>query len=160
MKTSRFLRIYLQDHDAVAYLAVQLIRRTRSNNDAGPLADFLDDLADFAARHRSALGDVMQRLEVRPRREKRAALWTAERLGRLKLNGRLVRYSELSRLVELEGLTLITTMALSLWEALDAQLADDPRVTDVSFDELIAEAERRRAALREHRVAAAAALSS
>ena len=50
-----------------------------------------------------ALRDLMARLGVKPDRVKEAMGWTAEKLGRLKLNGQLLGYSPLSRLVELEG---------------------------------------------------------
>ena len=53
-----------------------------------------------------SLQEVMDRLDVKPDRVKEAMGWTAEKLGRLKLNGQLLGYSPLSRLVELEGLML------------------------------------------------------
>ena len=43
----------------------------------------------------------------------------AERLGRLKLNGRIVSYSPLSRLAELEGLGLLLAHNASLWRSLE-----------------------------------------
>jgi hypothetical protein len=42
----------------------------------------------------------------------------AERLGLLKLNGRIVNYSPLSRVLELEGLGLLVAFNGSLWRTL------------------------------------------
>lgn len=46
----------------------------------------------------------------------------AERLGRLKLNGRLRGYSPLSRVLELEGLAAAVGAKLQLWNALEESL--------------------------------------
>jgi hypothetical protein len=61
----------------------------------------------------------MELLEVKRSRSKVAGAWAAEKLGRLKLNGRLTGYSPLSRLVELEMLHLAITGKIQLWQALD-----------------------------------------
>lgn len=47
-----------------------------------------------------------------------APAWAAEKLVRLKLNGRLRGYSPLSRLLELEMLHIGITGKLELWQAL------------------------------------------
>jgi hypothetical protein len=70
----------------------------------------------------------MRRLGFGPDRLKVGAAWTAEKVGRLKLNGSWREYSPLSRVVELDGLVLLLTGQRLLWEALAAVLADDPRM--------------------------------
>jgi hypothetical protein len=55
---------------------------------------------------------------VRPGRAKVAAAWLAEKAGRLKLNGELMRYSPLSRLVELDGLAAGIEAKRAMWLAL------------------------------------------
>ena len=47
--------------------------------------------------------------------------WTGEKLGRLKLNGQLLGYSPLSRLIELEGLMLGIAGKLAMWIALSSR---------------------------------------
>ncbi len=54
--------------------------------------------------------------------------WGAERLGRLKLNGRLVGYSPLSRLTEVEALSAGVTGKRSLWRSLHELAAAEPRL--------------------------------
>ena len=68
----------------------------------------------------------MDRLGVKPDRVKEAMGWTAEKLGRLKLNGQLLGYSPLSRLVELEGLMLGITGKMAMWIALSSVLGGRP----------------------------------
>ncbi len=65
------------------------------------------------------LEQVMERFEVKRNRSKVAAAWAAEKLGRLKLNGRLSGYSPLSRLLELEMLQIGIAAKLALWQALE-----------------------------------------
>jgi hypothetical protein len=63
----------------------------------------LDRIAD-EIDHRVSLAAVTERLSVERSVLKRAADVAAERIGRLELNGRLVRASPLSIVVELEAL--------------------------------------------------------
>jgi len=51
---------------------------------------------------------------------KLAAAWLAENVGRLKLNGQFLQYSDLSRLLELEGLGLGIHGKMDLWRGLIA----------------------------------------
>jgi hypothetical protein len=55
---------------------------------------------------RGALLELMRRLQFPCNRGKITVAWAAEKVGRLKLNGQLKGYSDLSRLLELEGLCL------------------------------------------------------
>ncbi|HEX2017168.1 MAG TPA: hypothetical protein VGN69_10765, partial [Solirubrobacteraceae bacterium] len=82
--------------------------------------------------------------------------WGAEKLGRLKLNGQLVGYSPLSRLVELDGLVVGVTGKLALWRALESVAKSDPRLEQADLARLIERAERQLARVEERRLAAAA----
>ncbi|MDQ4145771.1 MAG: hypothetical protein M3198_18900 [Actinomycetota bacterium] len=156
MATTKLLKIYLQDHEGLSYATSELIRRVRSKNGEEPLAGFLDRIAETTRRDRAALIGLMERYGVRPNGLKRRVLWLGEKLGRLKLNGRIVNYSPLSRLYELESLTLVVTMKVSLWQSLRAELAGDGRLEGAHPDELLEQAERDLEALAGHRTAAAA----
>jgi hypothetical protein len=88
---------------------------------------------------RATLLAIMRRLEVPVDRVKVALGWTAEKLGRLKLNGRLLGYSPLSRLDELEILALGVTGKIAMWRAL---LRIDPERPDLDAAELTTLIER------------------
>jgi hypothetical protein len=82
--------------------------------------------------------------------------WTAEKAGRLKLNGRIVRRSPLSTVVELEGLAAGILLKRSLWTSLEA--LQDPRLAGHDFATLAARAEGQAASVEEWKRRAAATL--
>jgi hypothetical protein len=142
--------IYLQDHHAAATAAVELARRARSSNDGTAYGDFLAGLADEIDADRRALESIMDDLGVGPDRAKETVAWVGEKLGRLKPNGRLTGYSPLSRLVELEVLTLGVTGKLALWRTL-GQLAEElPELDGDYLARLAAGAEAQQRGLEEH----------
>jgi hypothetical protein len=116
----RFLAIYLNDHLAAATLGVELARRLGASNEgdketAEPLAQICAEIeAD-----RETLVRLMGRLEVGRDQVKPLLARVAERLGRLKLNGRIRGYSPLSRVLELEVLSGLVGGKLQLWNALE-----------------------------------------
>lgn len=112
------LAIYLNDHLAGATAGRELARRAASANHGSRYGGFLTGLADSIEQDRRSLLELMQTLEVRPDRLKVIGGWGAEKLGRLKLNGRLLGYSPLSRVVELEALMLAVNGKLALWRSL------------------------------------------
>ena len=67
--------------------------------------------------------------------------------------GRLLGYSPLSRVIELEGLHVGISGKLSLWQSLEATSAGEMRVADLG--ELSARAQRQLAELEPYRIAAA-----
>jgi len=115
----RLLAIYLNDHLAGATGGVELARRARSSNRGTSLGETLATLCGEIEADQRTLEQVMERFEVKRNRSKVAAAWAAEKLGRLKLNGRLSGYSPLSRLLELEMLQIGIAAKLALWQALE-----------------------------------------
>jgi hypothetical protein len=96
----------------------------------------------------------MERLGLKRSRVKPRLAIAAERLARLKLNGRLVGYSSLSRFVELDFLVMGIAGKKILWANL-ADLANlRERLPDVDFDALIERAEKQLAELEPVRCAA------
>ncbi len=153
---SRLLPIYLNDHLAGATVGVELARRCLKQNEGNDLERFLQGLLSEIVEDRATLVRLMERLAVPRSRSKTAASWTAEKLGRLKLNGQIRGYSPLSRLVELEGLATGIEGKRLLWLAL-AQLRDgDDRLRDLDFEALAERARSQRERLEPHRLAAAA----
>jgi hypothetical protein len=149
----RLLKIYLQDHLAGATAGMELARRSAGANEGAPLGEFLEELADEIAEDREILAEIMDALDVPQDKVKNALGWGAEKLGRLKPNGQLTGYSPLSRVVELEGLSVGVRGKLSLWENLRATFGEE--VAGRNLDGLIARANRQLEGLTEHRTEAA-----
>jgi hypothetical protein len=120
------LSVYLQDHLAGALAGLELARRAAGNNDGDEYGRELAEICKQVEEDREALSDLMERLGVRPSTLKQGAAWMGERLGRLKPNGRVMSYSPLSRLVEIEGLVIGVSGKLELWRSLMAVADSDP----------------------------------
>lgn len=151
-----YLAIYLNDHLAGATVGVELARRVRaSNRGDDPFGPPLDRICVEIEEDRATLEQVIDRLGFSRSRFKPAGAWVAEKLGRLKLNGRLCGYSPLSRVLELEGLLIGITGKMALWETL-AGLEAAERL-EIDFAQMSARAAEQRSAVDDlHRLAAAA----
>jgi hypothetical protein len=151
----KYLPIYLNDHLAGATLGRELVRRALRSNRGTPLGEFLEGLEREIVEDRESLTRLIVDLGFKPSRVKTGGAVAAERVGRLKLNGDLTNYSPLSRLVELEGLSLGVEGKLTLWRNLreSTDVADD--ATRPPLDELIRRAERQRDGLEAQRLEAA-----
>jgi hypothetical protein len=131
------LAIYLNDHLAGATGGVELARRLRGSNRDDPA--FGPELGEICAEieaDRETLKTIMDRLGVEQSKLKPSLAILGERLGRLKLNGRLWGYSPLSRLTELEILQIGVAGKRRLWRALEHTHADDLPSGDFEFNAL------------------------
>jgi hypothetical protein len=153
----RYLRIYLNDHLAGSEIAGRLAKRALRQNPEGPLGDFLRVFDHEVEEDRESLIRLMGLLDIPRDPVKLAGAWTAEKLGRLKFNGHLVGYSPLSRVEELEFLSLGVEGKRLLWALLEALSATDGRLQGFDFGTLIKRAEVQRDELERHRLDAAAA---
>jgi len=155
MPDGRLLVIYLNDHLAGAALGTELTKRSLRSNSGTALGTFLEGFLAEVEEDRRSLERVMDALGVKKSPFKRPAAVVAERLGRLKLNGQVRGYSPLSRVLELEGLSMGVEAKLSLWQ----NLRDVPEVSaqlrGVDLDALIERAERQRSSLERERLSAA-----
>ena len=140
----KLLGIYLNDHLAGSTIGLELARRARGSNKSSEYGDVLDRIAREIDEDRETLKALMESLEIGHDRLKVGGAWIAEKLGRLKPNGRLLSYSPLSRLVELESLALGISGKLSLWEALREVAAEDARLDPEELGRLAERAERQR----------------
>ena len=141
---TRLVGVYLRDHHAASAGGVALAARA--------LGAF-HPLAKQIAHDREALENIMRQLGVEPSALKVGAVRMAERLGRLKLNGRILRRSPLSRVVELETLVVGVRGKEALWTALcGAQLS----LRGIDLDALIESAGRQGRELDALRLGAAA----
>jgi hypothetical protein len=149
------LSIYLNDHLAGSTVGVNLARRTAGSNVGTRYGPVLRALAGELEEDRRSLLDVMERLSVGQDRLKTTLAWGAEKAGRLKLNGEVRGYSPLSRLEELEALSLGVEGKLGLWRTLLRTHGSDPRLSGVDLDELVkrARSQRRRLEIQRGRAA-------
>jgi hypothetical protein len=143
---NKYLSIYLNDHLAGATAGVELAKRATSSNQGNEYGAPLSELSHAIAEDRASLERLMERLDVRKDRVKTTGAWAAEKVGRLKPNAHLTSYSPLSRVIELEGLSLGVAGKLGLWRSLIAVQDDDERLDP---EELRVLAERAEAQLRE-----------
>jgi hypothetical protein len=150
------LAIYLNDHLAAATSARELARRATASNRSSAYGPFLNELAAEIDSDREALLTIMRRLGVGVDRIKVLSGWGAEKLGRLKLNGRLLGYSPLSRLVELELLELGIHGKLALWRSLQRLELDHLTTSDLELPRLVSRAEYQLEQVETQRVKAAA----
>ncbi|RAY16717.1 hypothetical protein DPM19_00610 [Actinomadura craniellae] len=142
------LGVYLNDHLAGATAGLGLVRRTARFH-GGAAGETLRGLAEEIAADREALLDMMITLRVPIRRYKIGVGWAMERLGRLKLNGRLLSRSPLSGVVELESLRMGVQGKAETWHTLRLLANVEPRLDPVRLDGLVERARRQAKTLEE-----------
>lgn len=153
---SSLLGIYLNDHLAGATAGLSLIERTARAHAGTPAGPPLSKLAKEIAEDRDELLGFMTALDIGVARYKLAGAWVAERVGRLKLNGRLFSRSPLSSLLELEGMKLGVEGKITGWRSLLSLADHDPRLDAVKLDRLISRAKAQSRNLEKLRAAAVA----
>jgi Domain of unknown function (DUF1990) len=121
----RLLAVYLRDHHALLVALRELAGRRRTAGLSEEQRALGEEIRRAADDDRACLEQLLERLESAPSRARYAAVWMGEKLGRLKLNGRLLRPSPLSVVTELEGCTLLLESDRALWAGL-AQVGIGP----------------------------------
>ncbi|WP_217923051.1 hypothetical protein [Miltoncostaea oceani] len=115
----RVVRVYLGDHLAVmhggAALAARMLDAPHHRDAAGLIAEVAAELAAGCGTVRAFLGQ----LGGSPPRLKMLAMGTVERIGRIKMNGRVARRSPLSEVLELEALRGAVGTAGAFWAAVE-----------------------------------------
>lgn len=135
------LAIYLRNHEAAAHAGVDLFRRvTNSQRDADRSAELAavtvqiqEDLVSLQA--------LMRELHISPDFALTAVLRLGEKMSRWKPNGRVVRRSPLSGLLEIEALVDVVYAKLSGWRGLDAASDLHSPLDSISLGILIQRAE-------------------
>ncbi|MFL6143748.1 MAG: hypothetical protein ACJ72N_18035 [Labedaea sp.] len=149
------LGIYLNDHLAGATLGLDLAKRLAKAEREWTGGPTLTAIAEEIEEDRASLIALMGEVGVPVRRYKAAAAWTAEKVARLKLNGRLLRRSPLSRVFELEMLRLGVTGKAAGWRSLRTRAEHDSRLDAARLDELRNRARRQSQQLERLRARAA-----
>jgi hypothetical protein len=148
----KLLGIYLNDHLAGATAASERIGHLARSARGTALGRAIGPVAAEIAQDRTTLLGIMRDLGVPVRRSKVCAGWTAEKLGRLKGNGRLVRRSPLSTVLELEALRVGVEGKTAGWESLRRLTATDKRLDPGLLDRLLERARRQQDTLETWRV--------
>ena len=151
----RLLEIYLADHLAASTAGVALVRRASASNAGTALGDVLRRLTSEIGNDRRTLQAIVAELGFRESKPKEAAAWVGEKVGRLKLNGQLRGYSPLSRVLELETLSVGVAGKLALWQSLQSVPALRERLSRFDLDHLAERARRQRGEIEEWRSNAA-----
>ena len=154
-KTNRLLRIYLNDHLAGATVGVELAKRSQKSNKGTPLGDFLAEFVADVSADKAQLEELMAKVGAGRNMMKSGVGWVAEKMGRLKSNGQLAGYSDLSRLIELEGLMVGVTGKIGLWRSL-SEAFPPPQPPPADFQGLLQRAQAQLEELRHHHQGAAA----
>lgn len=136
------LAVYVNDHLASAAGGIELVGRMigehRGSRWEAPLRQLLDELR----QEKTDLTATARSLDLPVRQYKQAAVWVAEKLSRLKLNGHLLSRSPLSSLVEFEFLASAVRGKRSGFETLRIAAEVDDRIDPVLLDALISQANR------------------
>lgn len=160
MRTAnRYVSVYLNDHLGGATLGVELVKRAAREHRETDLGTFLSALAEAVESDRESLLGLMREFGVKPQRSKIVLSWAAEKIGRLKPNGRVIRRSPVTALIELDAIATGICGKRLLWVALPSAFPDHPGLSD-RVDALAARAEQQLADLEPHRRAAARAAAS
>nr|WP_063779299.1 hypothetical protein [Kibdelosporangium sp. MJ126-NF4]CEL18192.1 hypothetical protein [Kibdelosporangium sp. MJ126-NF4]CTQ90578.1 hypothetical protein [Kibdelosporangium sp. MJ126-NF4] len=131
------LGIYLNDHMAGAVAGGDLARRVAGAERREIYGPALRRLAADIEDDRAELLAIMDALDIPVRRYKTWAAWAAARVGSLKPYGRLLSRSPLSRVVELEALSLGVKGKTAGWRTLRDRADHDTRLDAQRLDELI-----------------------
>lgn len=134
------LHIYLRNHEAAAVGGLQLFRRCASANRGSAYAADLQSLTDEIRDDRDALRRVCRLFGVKYSTVGRAVAYAGATLGRVKMNGRVFKYSPLSRVIELEALSSGVMSKLRLWESLVGLSAVEARLDEAELSLLASEA--------------------
>jgi hypothetical protein len=149
---NKHLAIYLNDHLGGSTGGLELAKRIAGENRGTELGAFMDGLVREIAEDRQTLEDIIAQVGASPDRLKNAIGWAGEKVGRLKLNGSLRGYSPLSRVEELEGLSLGIEGKRLLWVALRESHGE--RLGEDRLAELARRAERQREGVERFRLQA------
>jgi hypothetical protein len=143
-ESERLLHIYLADHWAGAGGGVALAKRIAKENSDNEIGREMADIAMAIEEDQAALERLMARLGARRRTWRKIGAQIGELTARLKPNGKLVGYSPLSRVLELEAMIMGVSGKLELWRALLELGATDPSLDPPELERLHGRAEDQR----------------
>lgn len=116
----KLLRIYVNDHRAGAVAGVSLCRRMSEQDGGTSLSDLAAELLIELESDRDELEHYAVSNGIAADPFKRFGAAIAERVARLKPNGRIIRRSPLSDVLETEALMIAIDAKRALWQSLVA----------------------------------------
>lgn len=133
--------VYLSDHFTGATVGLERMERmTRGYRDT-PFHAELAEATEQLRGERELYRDLLHRLAVPRRTHRQVAAWLGEKVGRLKLNGRVVERSPLSAVLEAELMRSAVVGKISGWWTL-REYADEIGLDATQFGELIDQGHR------------------
>ena len=129
----QYWKTYLNDHRAGATAGTALVRRIWRSNRRTTWAPSIENVAESIEQELVVLDEVRAAAGISGGDLKRAAALLTERASRLKLNGHLLTYSPLSRVLELETLLSAVRGKQSLWVTLHSAAPSHPEWSEFDF---------------------------
>ena len=160
LSAEELLALYLQDHLAAATGGLELFKRAAKSQLDPQRKTALARLAGEIGADRDTLTGLMDQLGVARPPLRVAAGWVAEKVGRLKPNGTLLRRSPLSDVIELEAMRAGVAAKMDLWLLLQRLSTTDERLQATDFERLLGRARSQYDELDELHLSAAEALRS
>jgi hypothetical protein len=146
---------YLQDHYAGSSGGIELFRRAADQQSDPVARTALTRIIEQIEAERVALERFLAAVRTKPDPVKNAGAWVAEKLGRFKPNGEMLRRSPLSDVVELELLRVAVEGKAASWRVLRKLAEDDQRFKAAEIDALLRDAAAQIEELEELRMSAA-----
>lgn len=153
MAAKELLGHYLNDHLAGSVAGRDLAEQVAEENAGTPVGQVMSELLGDIDADQSTLEELMERLGVDKSRLKQAGGWMAEKLTRLRLNDKITGSESLSRLMQMEMLSVGIEGKLALWRSLQALRFQHGDVVD--FDRLAQRAQDQLERLEPYRLEAA-----
>ncbi|ADB30019.1 conserved hypothetical protein [Kribbella flavida DSM 17836] len=147
---------YLQDHYAASAAGIELFRRAADQQSDPSTRSALSVMAEKVETEQATLGHYLAAIGTKPDPVKNAGAWMAEKLGRFKPNGELIRRSPLSDVLELEALRVAVEAKAASWRVLRSLSGEVDRFDAGELDGLLADADQQLKELEELRMQAAA----
>src|SRR5699024_7725652 len=116
--TKDLLELYLSDHLTGATAGVNRIERMAEDYIDTPVYAELSTVADEIRSDRELLRTIIEDLGLARKPYRQAVAWVGERVGRLKLNGRVLERSPMTMLLEAEIMRSAVNGKIGGWETL------------------------------------------
>lgn len=131
----QLLGLYLSDHLTGSTAGLSRIQRMAEAYADTPVSADIARVSAEIERERDLLRGLIGDLGTRQRPHRQAVAWLAEHAGRLKLNGRIIRRSPMTMVLETELMRAAILGKLGGWQTLE-ELAPDLGLDRATFQKL------------------------
>jgi len=135
----RLFGLYLSEHLTASTVGLERLERMTQAYRETPFHAELAEVTEQLRGERELYRDLLGRLDVPRRRYRQVAAWAGEKVGRLKLNGRVAEQSPMTMVFEPELLRAAVLAKIGGWQTL-REHAPETGLDPAQFDELIAQA--------------------